>query len=80
MVVFMVFMWVAGLIQAQQWMSNSIPFLDTVRVMNPFFGPRLFGGLLAGAGILCFVYHLWRTAALKPTRRSPVLAAGPGVG
>ena len=80
MVVFMVFLWVAGLIQAQHWMSNSIPFLDTVRVMNPFFGVRLFGGLLAGAGILCFVYNLWRTAAIEPARRSPVLAAGPGAG
>ncbi len=76
MVVFMVFLWVAGLIQGQQWMSNSIPFIETARVMKPFFGLRLFGGLLAGAGILCFAYNLWRTAAgLAPARRGHALEA-----
>ncbi|MGH7462861.1 MAG: cbb3-type cytochrome c oxidase subunit I, partial [Longimicrobiales bacterium] len=50
MTIFVVSLSVAGLIQGQNWMTNSIPFLETVRSLQPFFGARLLGGLMAGLG------------------------------
>jgi cbb3-type cytochrome c oxidase subunit I len=61
MTVFMVTLWIAGLIQAQNWLTNSIPFIETVRSLQPYFAIRFFAGLTAGIGILCFAYNMWRT-------------------
>lgn len=62
MLVYMISMWIAGLIQGFEWMSNSIPFLEIVRQMQPFFIARALGGLAAGIGMLCFIYNIWMTA------------------
>jgi len=59
------------LIQGQNWATNSVPFIETVRSMQPYFLLRLIGGLMAGAGVLCFAYNVWMTA------RQPALAAIP---
>jgi cbb3-type cytochrome oxidase subunit 1 len=61
MTVFMVTLWIAGLIQAQNWLTNSIPFIETVRSLQPYFAVRFFAGLTAGIGILCFAYNVWQT-------------------
>jgi cbb3-type cytochrome c oxidase subunit I len=60
MSIFMVSMWVAGLIQGQNWSTYSIPFLQTVITMKPYFGARLLGGAMAGIGMLCFALSIWR--------------------
>ena len=65
MLIFMVSMWVAGLIQGQNWSSYMIPFLQTVISMKPYFGARLIGGAMAGLGIACFVWNVWKTASQK---------------
>ncbi|MBM4423720.1 MAG: hypothetical protein FJ030_10050 [Chloroflexi bacterium] len=77
MTVFMITLWIAGLIQAQNWLSNSIPFIATVRSLQPYFMIRFFGGLTAGIGILCFAYNIWQTARQPSpeSAASPVLAA-----
>jgi cbb3-type cytochrome c oxidase subunit I len=75
MTLFMVSLWIAGVIQGVQWMSFSVPFLDTVQAMRPFFAARLLGGLLAGAGMLCFAYNVWLTAR----RPSAVPVAAPAL-
>jgi cytochrome c oxidase cbb3-type subunit 1 len=62
MSIFMVSLWIAGLIQGQNWATNSVPFLETVRAMEPYFLLRLLGGLMAGAGVVCFAYNIWMTA------------------
>jgi cbb3-type cytochrome c oxidase subunit I len=62
MTIFMVSLWVAGLIQGQNWASHSIPFLKTVIAMKPYFGARLLGGAIAGVGILCFAANVVATA------------------
>ena len=74
MTIFMVSLWVAGVIQGTSWASNSIPFLETVMAMKPYFGARLLGGAMAGLGIVCFVIVVLRTAVgVAP---SPALAVG----
>jgi cytochrome c oxidase cbb3-type subunit 1 len=72
MVVFMVALWIAGLIQGQNWMTFSTPFIETVRSMSPYFALRLFGGLMAGAGVLCMAYNVFLTA--RGPAPAPVLA------
>jgi cbb3-type cytochrome c oxidase subunit I len=62
MLIFMVSMWVAGLIQGQNWSTYSVPFLQTVITMKPYFGARLLGGAMAGIGILCFAWSIWQGA------------------
>ena len=74
MTIFMVSLWVAGVIQGTNWASNSVPFLETVMAMKPYFGARLLGGAMAGLGIVCFVIVVLRTAVgVAP---SPALAVG----
>ncbi len=74
MSIFMISLWVAGLIQGQNWLSNSIPFIETMRSMQPYFALRLLGGLLTGAGVLCFAYNLWQT--VRGPLPLPVAALG----
>ena len=62
MLIFMISMWVAGLIQGQNWSTYTVPFLQTVITMKPYFGARLLGGAMAGIGILCFAWNTWRVA------------------
>jgi cbb3-type cytochrome oxidase subunit 1 len=85
MVLYVVSLWIAGLIQGIDWM-NGVPFINTVIAMHPFFGARLLGGLMAGIGILCFIFNVWMTsrqpaAALLPTLPAvPVATGGQGAG
>ncbi len=80
MVIFMVSLWAAGLIQGQNWMTNTIPFIQTLRSLEPYFALRLFGGAMAGLGIVFFVYNIWQTTR-QPEAESlptPSLAASSG--
>lgn len=82
MTLFMVALWIAGVIQGAGWLSNTTPFLETVTAMRPFFAIRLLGGLMAGAGVLCFVFNVWQTTrqpAPEPAP-APILAASGGGG
>jgi cbb3-type cytochrome c oxidase subunit I len=69
--IFMVSLWLGGLIQGQQWLTGGIPFIESVRAMTPYFAWRLVGGVLIGIGQLVFAYNVWRTAA----RQIPVQEA-----
>ena len=73
MSIFMVSLWIAGWLQGLDWATNSVPFLETVRSMEPYFAARLLGGLLAGLGILFFVFNIWQTAR----RSSPEPVSAP---
>jgi cytochrome c oxidase cbb3-type subunit 1/cytochrome c oxidase cbb3-type subunit I/II len=64
--IFMVSMWIAGLIQGQNWSTNSIAFLDTLITIKPYFVARLVGGAIAGVGILLFAWNVLRTATTGP--------------
>lgn len=58
--VFMVSLWIAGLIQGQNWSMGGVPFLETVRSLKPFFFIRLLAGAAMVAGQLVFALALWR--------------------
>jgi cbb3-type cytochrome oxidase subunit 1 len=61
--IFMVSLWLGGLVLGQQWLTGGIPFIESVRAMSPYFGWRLVGGILIGIGQLVFAYNVWRTVA-----------------
>ena len=82
MTIFMVSLWIGGLIQGQNWLTYSTPFIETVKSMQPYFALRLVGGLMAGVGVLCMAYNVWQTArqpAPAPAL-SPAAAASGGGG
>jgi cbb3-type cytochrome c oxidase subunit I len=78
LIIFMVSLWIAGWIQGQDWSTNSVPFIQTVRSLEPFFAARLLGGVLIGAGVLAFVYNVWQMTRRPASEAAPapVLAAG----
>ena len=61
LVVFMTSLWIAGLIQGQNWSTGGIPFIETVRSLQPFFFIRLLAGAAMVLGQLIFAYNLIRT-------------------
>ncbi|NIO03546.1 MAG: hypothetical protein GTN74_02740, partial [Proteobacteria bacterium] len=69
--IFMTSLWLAGLIQGQHWLAGGIRFLETTRVIHPYFAWRLMGGLLMWVGQVVFAYNIWRTAFQRaPSRKS----------
>lgn len=63
--IFMVSLWLGGMVQGRQWLSGGIPFIESVRAMSPYFAWRLLGGILIGAGQLLFAFNVWQTSAQR---------------
>jgi cytochrome c oxidase cbb3-type subunit 1 len=55
---FFVSLWIGGFLQGLQWNDPSIPFIDTVKFIKPFWAVRLVGGTLMFLGILLFFWNL----------------------
>jgi cbb3-type cytochrome c oxidase subunit I len=68
--VFMVSLWAAGVVQAEDWTAGGIPFMDTVRSLKPYMLVRLLGGSILGAGQCILVYNLFRSVISAEARRS----------
>ncbi len=47
--------------QAASW-GIGAPFIEAVRALKPYFFVRLLAGATMAAGVLLFVYHIWRIA------------------
>jgi cytochrome c oxidase cbb3-type subunit I len=60
-IVFFAGLWIGGFMQGLQWNRPSIPFIDTVVFMKPFWVVRLLSGLLVYFGIFLVFYNLIRT-------------------
>lgn len=58
---FFVSLWIGGFLQGLQWNDPTIPFIDTVRFMQPFWAVRLIGGTLMFGGILLFFWNIVAT-------------------
>jgi cytochrome c oxidase cbb3-type subunit I len=54
-------LWVGGFIQGLQWNDPSIPFIDTVVSMRPYWVARSAGGALILGGVVLFLYNVVRT-------------------
>lgn len=58
---FFVSLWIGGFLQGLQWNDPSIPFIDTVKFMMPFWTVRALGGTLMFVGILLFFWNILAT-------------------
>lgn len=65
LLIFMFSLWIAGLIQGENWGAGTIPFLDTVRAMNAFFLWRMIGGAMMVVGQCVFAYNIYRTVTSR---------------
>ena len=59
--VFFAGLWIGGFMQGLQWNQWSIPWIDTVKFMRPFWIVRLLSGVFIYVGILLIFYNLVRT-------------------
>jgi len=67
---FFVSLWIGGFLQGLQWNDAGVPFIDTVKFMQPFWGVRIAGGTLMFAGILLFFWNLVATHLNRRERPS----------
>jgi cytochrome c oxidase cbb3-type subunit I len=77
--IYFVILWIGGFIQGLQWNDTSIPFIDTVKFMAPFWWSRLAGGTLIFTGAVLFLYNITRTFTYDPssaTAKKPTLTEG----
>jgi cytochrome c oxidase cbb3-type subunit I len=58
---FFVSLWIGGFLQGLQWNDVTIPFIDTVKFMSPFWAARLLGGTLMFTGVLLFFWNVLMT-------------------
>jgi cytochrome c oxidase cbb3-type subunit I len=66
---FFVSLWIGGFLQGLQWNDPTIPFIDTVKFMMPFWTVRALGGTLMFVGILLFFWNIlatWTGRAERP--------------
>lgn len=72
--VFMVDLWTAGLVQGQQWSTGSVPFVETMLAMKPYYLVRLLAGLAIATGQVFFVYNIWMTVRGSAGENEPLRA------
>ncbi|MBL8290921.1 MAG: cbb3-type cytochrome c oxidase subunit I [Bryobacterales bacterium] len=58
---FFVTLWLGGFWQGWQWNNPAIPFIDTVKALNPVWVVRFFSGILMFLGIVTFSYNVLAT-------------------
>ena len=78
--IYFVSLWVGGFMQGLQWHDVGIPWVDTVIFMEPFWVARILGGVLIFAGIVVFLYNVFRTLGTPDNEaESDTAAATPAV-
>jgi len=75
--IYMVSMWIAGVVQGLQWLQGGIPFMETVKAMHPYFVARMLGGAMVVAGQVLLAYNVWQTARGAVHARQQVTALAP---
>jgi len=63
-VVMVITLTMAGLVQGTMWRDASVPFIETVVRMRPYWAIRALSGVLLMIGFYLFAYILWQ--ARKP--------------
>lgn len=59
---FFVTLWLGGFWQGWQWNNPAIPFIDTVKALQPVWMVRLVSGVFMFTGIVMFAYNVLATA------------------
>ncbi len=71
--IYFVSLWIGGFIQGLQWNNPTIPFIDTVIAMRPYWIARAFSGVIIFAGVVLFFYNIIQTikGGVKPVAAEP---------
>jgi cbb3-type cytochrome c oxidase subunit I len=59
---FSISLWIGGFLQGLQWMDHTIPFVETVKSMSPYWIVRLLSAILMFSGQVIFAYNIFKTA------------------
>jgi cytochrome c oxidase cbb3-type subunit I len=68
-VVYVVSMWIAGVMQGLMWRAMNpdgtltYTFVESLKATYPYYGMRLVGGLLFLSGMFVMAYNVWRTVS-----------------
>lgn len=69
-ILFSTALWIGGYYQGLLWNDPSIPFIETVNRIKPFWHVRALGGLMMLIGMFLFAYNLYKTATSPAPRAS----------
>ena len=72
---FFVTLWLGGFWQGWQWNNPAIPFIDTVKALQPVWLVRFFSGILMFTGIVLFSYNILATIIGAKDRPDVEIAA-----
>jgi len=85
-VLYIAAMWIAGVMQGLMWRAVNADgtltytFVEAVKATYPYYGVRLFGGLLYLSGMLLMAFNTWKTVsghkavdAAIPGNREPAI-------
>ncbi len=78
--IYFVSLWIGGFLQGVQWNDTSIPWIDTVVSMKPYWMARALGGLLIFAGVIAFLYNVFRSLGQAETAGAPAANEAPVAG
>jgi cytochrome c oxidase cbb3-type subunit 1 len=73
-VLYIAAMWIAGVMQGLMWRATNADgtltysFIQSLEATYPYYGVRLFGGLLFLAGMLIMAWNVWMTVRPAPAR------------
>ena len=76
-------MWISGITQGMmwrdfdQWGNLTHPFIDTVRVLFPYYLIRAIGGTLYLIGFIMFIYNVVMTITASKQLESEPKSASP---
>ncbi len=84
-VLYIVSMWIAGVMQGLMWRalnddgSLTYSFVESVKFSHPYYLVRLFGGLLFFLGMVLMAYNVWMTVRNQQPSAVPVAKPAPGM-
>ncbi len=82
-VLYIVAMWIAGVMQGLMWRTFNedgtltYTFVEVLQFTYPYYGLRLFGGVIFTAGMFFMVYNMYKTWQVAPDRDAEVPVSEP---
>jgi len=77
-VLYIVAMWIAGVMQGLMWRTFNedgtltYTFIEVLQFTYPYYGLRLFGGIVFTSGMFLMVWNVYKTWQMAPKRTEEV--------
>jgi cytochrome c oxidase cbb3-type subunit I len=82
-VLYIVAMWIAGVMQGLMWRTFNedgtltYTFVEVLQFTYPYYGLRLFGGIVFTSGMFLMLYNMHKTWQMAPNRNADVPVSEP---